>query len=209
MTRDCKSVSFVAVFSRILPMIPALDNQFCRDLFGKPYKTINGMTPEGYVIAIENKPLPSITISPQKIVFKAKTAEELSKYVESLKDKFLSINLPIDYSAFGVNFEYQWMDLPEDPSLWMRNCFIKDNISIEGTTCFCNHVALRFILNETEALNIEIMPRNGIRNGILASINHHHAIGGKAFPKQSDLEQMFAASTELLEQIIFNHIISN
>lgn len=78
-------LSFVAVLKRPLMVIPNMDGKFCRELFGMPYETFNGITPDGYVIAINNKPFPLIVISPTKIIFKAENKDVLLKYVEAVK----------------------------------------------------------------------------------------------------------------------------
>lgn len=60
------SIAFVGVYNAILPMIPGLDNKFCRHLFDNPDETVNGMSAEGYTISINKKPFPLVVFNPQK-----------------------------------------------------------------------------------------------------------------------------------------------
>lgn len=206
MKKNCISASFVAVFTQALPVIPPLDNKFCKDLFGLPYDTINGLTNEGYIIAIENKPMPSVTITPQKIVVKAQSVLNLATYVDSLAKEFKSKGIPMASSAYGINTEYQWLDLNSPSSEWMWNRFINPAMAT-ATMNQCNKVSFRFVVNDSEAVNMEFMPRVGINDGIFASVNHHHAIGLNEFPTQGLLKVMFEDSQRLLEKIFFPTII--
>lgn len=205
MDKEVISVSFVAVFSKILPNVPALENKFCRDLFGMPYDTFNGVTQEGYVIAVENKPMPSITITPQKIVFKAKTVDELAKYVNAIAREFASKSIPMAYSAFGVNSEYQWINLPETAGRWIWQHFINPTLG-NGESNQCNSISLRFGINESEHLNMEFLPRIGRHDGVFASINHHHSIGGNELPNHEVLAKLFKDTTVLIDEQFRNII---
>lgn len=206
MKKERISVSFVAVFSQALPGVPALENKFCRELFGMPYDTFNGMTPEGYVIAVENKPMPSITITPQKIVFKAQKVEELANYVAALAKEFKSNGIPMDSAAFGINSEYQWIDMDSQSSEWIWNRFINPSMAIAPMNQ-CNRVSFRFVMNENEVVNLEFMPRVGRNDGIFASVNHHHASEMKEFPSQDMLRKLFESSEEFLEEKFFSILV--
>ena len=78
-------LSFVGVLKQPLPIIPNMESRFCRDLFGMPYDTFNGITPEGYVIAINGKPFPMVVVSPTKIIIKAESKDSLIKYTGAIK----------------------------------------------------------------------------------------------------------------------------
>ena len=84
MNKKCISISFVGVLSQPINL-PMLSNDFCQGLFGNPSETFNGLTPEGYVIALNNKPMPMIVFNPQKFIFKASSLEELAKYIAVIK----------------------------------------------------------------------------------------------------------------------------
>lgn len=208
MNRECISVSFVAVFSQALPGVPALENKFCRELFGMPYDTFNGLTNEGYVIALENKPMPSIIITPQKIVFKAQNVAELAKYVDALAKEFKSKDIPMASSAFGVNSEYQWIGMTTPPSEWIWKRFINPSMAI-GQMNQCNRLSFRFVMNEFEELNLELMPRVGRNDGIFASVNHHHASEINEFPTEKMLSKLFEDSGDFLDDKLFSIIIGN
>ena len=201
--------SFVAVLQQPLMVIPNMDVGFCNRLFGKPYDTFNGITPEGYVIAINNKPFPMIVISPTKIIFKAENKESLLKYVKEVKGEFKKMNIPISLAAFGINSEYQWLGLEENADTWMWSHFIDKNINTGNEYHVCNNVNLRIGLNENQYVNVEIAPRMGIRNGLFANINHHHTVVLDALPDTEVLikyieESDIAISSNVIVKIIEN-----
>lgn len=201
--------SFVAVLQQPLMVIPNMDVGFCNRLFGKPYDTFNGITPEGYVIAINNKPFPMIVISPTKIIFKAENKESLLKYVKEVKGEFKKMNIPISLAAFGINSEYQWLGLEENADTWMWSHFIDKNINTGNEYHVCNNVNLRIGLNENQYVNVEIAPRMGIRNGLFANINHHHNVVLDELPDTEVLikyieESDIAISSNVIVKIIEN-----
>ena len=117
-------LSFVGVLKQPLMVIPNMDGKFCRELFGMPYETFNGITPDGYAIALNNKPFPLVVISPTKIIIKAESKDILLKYVGAVKEELFKMNIPISLSAFGINSEYQWLGLEENADTWLWNHFI-------------------------------------------------------------------------------------
>ena len=76
-------LSFVGVLKQPLMVIPNMDGKFCRELFGMPYETFNGITPDGYAIALNNKPFPLVVISPTKIIIKAESKDILIKSIRN------------------------------------------------------------------------------------------------------------------------------
>ena len=202
-------LSFVAVLKQPLMVIPNMDGKFCRELFGMPYETFNGITPDGYVIAINNKPFPLIVISPTKIIFKAENKDILLKYVEAVKGELQKMNIPISLSAFGINSEYQWLGLDANADIWMWNHFIDKKINTGNEYHVCNKMNLRVGINENQFANIELAPRVGIRNGLFANVNHHHNIVLDELPTTDVLNKYIEESNITINSNVIAKIIEN
>lgn len=202
-------ISFVGVFKQPLMVIPDMDGKFCRELFEMPYETFNGNTPEGYVIAINNKPFPMVIISPTKIIIKAENRDSLIKYVVAIKSELKRMNVPISLVAFGINSEYQWLGLDANADTWMWNHFINKDIITGKEYNVCNKVNLRIGINDNQFANIEIMPRVGIRNGLFANINHHHNIVLDELPNAESLKIIIDESNSTITTNVIDKIIDN
>jgi len=191
-----------------------MDGKFCRELFGMPYETFNGITPEGYTITINNKPFPLIVISPTKIIFKAENKESLLKYVEAIKSELQRIskedfNIPVSLAAFGINSEYQWLGLDENADTWIWNHFIDKKIRTGNEYHVCNKINLRIGINDNQFANIELAPRIGIRNGLFANINHHHNIALDELPNADILDKYIEDSDIVINSNVISKIIEN
>lgn len=210
MKRSQICTSFVGIFKSPLSWIPNLDNQFCRDLFGKPYDTMNGMTPEGYTIAINNKPFPMVIINPEKLIVKGETIEALAGYTESLIRELEKCGLSkIGFSAYGINGEYQWLELPTNADIWICEHFMKDSIFNSHEYHVCNNLNFRINYGETQYLNVDIAPRVGIRDGLYANINHHHNHIIDVFPDTADFLKLIEESEKIVEDNIILRLIEN
>lgn len=187
------SVAFVGVYNAIQPMIPGLDNKFCRHLYNNPDDTINGMSPDGYTISINNRPLPMVVINSQKIIFKSENIDTLTSYVCKVKQEFGKIGFGPQYAAFGINYEYQFLDLNDKAESWINNKFLRPDI-FGGKEKKCNVLSLRFDIDDSERVNMLFEPRVGIHNGVFMSINHHHASFLDELPKEDTLRDLFKQS---------------
>lgn len=199
MKKERISVAFVGVYNAIQSMIPGLDNKFCRHLYDNPDETINGMTPDGYAISISNKPFPIVVINPQKIIFKSGDIDTLTSYVCKVKNEFKKIGFCPKYAAFGINYEYQFLDLNDKAELWINNKFLRSDI-FGGKEKKCNVLSLRFDVNDSERINMLFEPRVGIHNGVFMSINHHHASILDDLPEEDTLKYLFEQSKSKIEK---------
>lgn len=201
--------SFVGVFKQPLMVIPNMDGKFCRELFGMPYDTFNGITPEGYVIAINNKPFPMVVINPTKIIIKAENKDILIKYVEAVKNELKNMEVPLSLAAFGINSEFQWLGLDANAETWLWNHFIDKDINTGNEYHMCNKINMRIGINDNQFANVEVMPRMGIRNGLFANINHHHNEVLDDIPDASDLDRYICESDSTIYANIIEKIIEN
>lgn len=191
-------------------MLPNVDNQFAKDLFGVPNNDIlNGITPEGYVIAVSNKPFPMVMLNSAKLMIKAQDVRSLLNYMASLKEELNKMGLTISFSSFGVNSEYQWVEIDKNPESWLWEHFIKEAFRSENTFRVCNKLNLRIGINEEEVANVEIEPRRGVRDGIFANVNHHHNQALDAIPTGEEAVALIQKSIETIDSEILQKIIEN
>ena len=207
MKRNCISVSFVGVFGGGLPMIPQLDKEFCKTVFGLPNETISGLTPDGFVVKVNNRPFPSVVINTQRISFMADSNESLYRYMEAINAKFLEMGFHANLVAFGLNYDYEWLELDGYSEDWLWKRFVSPNVQVDGKRGACSRIALRFGINDNELVNIAIEPRVGTNNGIFASINHHHNWSIGFLPSKEKLEELYGRSVEVLKNKYFSNLI--
>ena len=207
--RDYFSISFVGVWEKPLDVLPNFDNRFAKDLFGAPYDTFNGFTPDGYVVAIENKPFPMVVLSSTRLVIKAKDRNSLQQYMETLQPKIVEFVHGNSFSSFGINSEYQWTDINESSEVWLWKHFINPSLSDEYSFQMCNKLNLRIGINESQVANVEIEPRRGIRNGIFANINHHHNQILNSIPIGEEAKLLIESSIKTIEERIIKRLIEN
>lgn len=203
------SITFVGVWERPLSVLPNFENKFAKDLFGQPYDTFCGFTPDGFVVAIENKPFPMIMLGPTRLVVKAKDKESLLNYIEAIKPEIDSRVSGFRFSSFGINSEYQWTDIGESPEVWLWNHFINPSLSCSSQVQMCSKLNFRLGINETQVANVEIEPRRGIRNGIFANINHHHNQFLSGMPIGEEAKSLIESSIETIEERIIKRLIEN
>lgn len=208
MERKCISISFVGVYTQPTN-IPTLDNDFCKNLFNVPSDTFYGVSPEGFVITVNNKPFPLIIIGPQRILFKAASREMLFQYIYAIKRKLSELGVNLSFNAYGVNYEYEWTELEDNSDIWLWNHFVNPNLSIDNGYRVCNGISLRLSTNENKVMNVQVEQRAGIRNGIFASFNHHHNLLLQEFPNEDELTEIYNTSQVYLEDEVILKIIEN
>ncbi|MCB1179026.1 MAG: hypothetical protein KDK36_15680 [Leptospiraceae bacterium] len=125
------TASFVGVWEKPFMNIPTLDRKFCLDLFGDPYLTTCGMTPEGFVIAKQfmNPPHPSVIINPNRIQITELSISRVCEIANSFLD-ILKKHNPSDmihpFASIGINSEHEWIGLKDSTHVWMKNKFFKN-----------------------------------------------------------------------------------
>lgn len=195
MKRNRIAVSFVGVFKVPQIMIPQLDSNFCKNIFGIPESTIASITPTGFIIKHKVYSTPVVAITPQKIIVGAKDLEKLEKYIVALKEK-----LPeYDFAAYGLNQELEWLDLPMSANKWMFQRFIQPKFALnDEDQAFCGKLNLQYVISDKERLLLDFEPRNNVDNGLFLSVNHHNQYLISGFPNVDKLKELFARSEEKL-----------
>lgn len=174
MKKDRISIAFVGVYDQIIPIIPQLNADFCKNIFGTPENTLIGVSQEGLVISTQNKPFPLVVIGQQRLVIKASKEDILKQYMRTIDEELSKYNLPIRFSAYGINYEYQFLDINMQAEDWMWRSFIGNNVLTTAKYQSCSKISFRFGINDAESLNISIEPRVGVRDGLFIDVNHHH-----------------------------------
>lgn len=205
------NLSYVAIWKQPMTMMPQMDGMFCRELFGLPYETVNGLTPDGYTIAVNNKPYPMVIINPEKLIVKAQDINSLISYVEAVKTEIGKKSIPnfdMSISAFGINFEKEILDLNENAEVWMWNRFIKESVTTVSDFHLCGKLTLRIGINENQVANIDIEPRMGVDNGIFININHHHNQSCDYIPGAEQLRNMVETSVATISSKVIDNLFN-
>lgn len=201
MKSNLLSIGFVGVFQSPVQVIPTLSAEFCKNLFDAPDDTFHGIGTDGFVIAQNNNHIPMVIVNTSRIMIKAPGETELSKYLEKLKKAFEDLKFSHDFLSFGINYEYQCLNLDSNSESWLWHHFIKSEKN--GA---CNSLSFRFNLNDNELLNIKLDPRAGVRNGIFISVNHHHNMLLKGLPVTTQLQQLVKPSKMEVKNVLKNLI---
>lgn len=196
------SISFVGVLSIPLSKIPALSREFGKELFDNDAGTDTFFGPDGLVIMIPNKIVPMVVINPLKITIKAATADKMNQILSSLITKLKEEGVNTALSAFGINYEIQYLNLEKESETWLWNRFIKDEIKTTLPENFCNKLNFRINVNEQQSLNISIEPRVGVHDGLFVGVNHHHNVSFNEFPPINELETYAKNSSDVINRVL-------
>ncbi|RHU24311.1 MULTISPECIES: hypothetical protein [Parabacteroides] len=212
MTRNVISTAFVGVFKNLHNNIPVLDNKFCKDLFGNPYDTNCGIGPEGFFIGM-NKPVPRVVISPQKIVFVMSKLDDVFNTVEKVQEEIMRVtdnSFDFALSSYGLNYEYEFLELEKPAPIWLGCKFASsiNNVAESDNLVSCTGIGLQFVLDESNAIAVDIQPRNGVIDGLFMSVNHHHDVKMESLPSKQILEQAFDESQKMVENKVVNTILN-
>lgn len=175
-----------------------------------PYETVNGLTPEGYTIAVNNKPYPMVIINPAKLIVKAQDIESLVCYVEAIKNELKRINpeFKMALSAFGINFEKEILGLGENAEVWMWDHFINGNIAPNSDFHLCGKLTLRIGLDDNQVANVDVEPRMGVDDGVFININHHHNQNSDSIPDALQLRSLIETSIEKVNSEVVDHLFN-
>ncbi len=213
MRRNLISVSFVGVFYEEKREIPLLENRFCKDIFGDPYNTNSGVSPDGFCIDYMGKPAPKIIVGPQRIAFIVTSVDELFEYMSKVEQQ-INVQTGGKFSfklkAFGLNYEYEWLDLDEMTQVWLGRKFLANNVCANMSEHFrvlCNTINFSISPTNDTCYNIDIQPRVNVPNGLFAAVNHHHQGILDTLPDDETLSRLYEESRSLLENDILSTII--
>ena len=119
------------------------------------------------------------------------------------------MHVPISFSAFGINSEYQWTGLDSNVESWLWNHYINKSIDSRKEIQLCTQLNFRIGLNDNQFVNVELAPRMGIRNGLYANINHHHNMVLEDIPDSAKLAEYIDKSDEIIISDVIANIIEN
>ena len=202
------SIAYVALLQQKLPKYPMMNNleqqklwnRFCKDLFEKPYETVNGFYPDGYLVSANTSLYPALYITNDKVVCKTKNKEDLSNYLCKLND-FLKKNDPEilkNFRAFGLNYEYK-IDL-NDVSSFLIDRFCSEKIKTSSDrTVICNSISLSVVAPPSQRYNFQIQTKD---NTCFIEINHHHEEIFTSLHSGKDLLNIIAESQTSVENIL-------
>ncbi|MBQ3715302.1 MAG: hypothetical protein IJM92_09520 [Fibrobacter sp.] len=196
------SISFVGVLSTPLSKIPTLSREFGKELFGNESGTDAFFGPDGLVIMIPNKIVPMVIINQIKITVKADSADKMNQILSSLIAKLKEEGVNTALSAFGINYEIQYLNLEKESETWLWDRFIKDNIKTKLSEKFCNKLNFRMNVNEQQSLYMSIEPRMGVHDGLFVGVNHHHNISFNELPPIDEFDKYVKNSCNVVDNVL-------
>ncbi|MDX1960724.1 MAG: hypothetical protein SFU98_19285 [Leptospiraceae bacterium] len=193
--------SFVGVWEKPLQAIPEFDRRFSLNLFGDPYSTTCGFTPEGYVIAKQfaPSPQPSVIISPARIQVSELTitrvTEVYSQVFQELKQQFPH-DMMFPFSSIGINSEHEWLELESTSETILNKRFFANLLYSQSDTERILPFDVRFEwrFKDQTKLNVLLQPRAGIPNGVFAGINDDRFWSEKPLPNSELILDLFTES---------------
>lgn len=209
MKRNRMSISFVGVFTTPLSNIPAFDPITSANLLNIPQNNVlAGFTPDGFVIRNSINPFPIACINPQKVICAAVNEDQLFNLVQKVYTRLFEMGVTSNFSAYGINFEYEWTDVECLNQLWLSKRFLNKSITSANPGMQCQGLSFTLPLNDHEAISTNVTLRVGNDRGIFASINHHNAYPYQGMKSPEELQKLFLHSTQLLESNLFKIIES-
>lgn len=196
------SVAFVGVYEQNLSFIPAFSPDFCKNLFHQPATTVFGITPDGFVITIDKRQMPLVGVAQNRISVRAQDEETLTQILTTIVEELKKSGVYLKCSAFGLNYEYQWLQMQEPAEIWMQKRFIKRDLLKTAKLQSCQQISLRAEINATELINLTIEPRVGVNDGLYVNVNHHHILQPRDIPQPKELKDLFIQSGEQTETIL-------
>ena len=196
------SVAFVGVYEQNLSFIPAFSPDFCKNLFHQPATTVFGITPDGFVITIEKRQMPLVVVAQNKISVRTQEEDTLTQILKSVVEELKKSGVSLKCSAFGLNYEDQWLQMQEPAEIWMQKRFIKRDLLKTAKLQSCQQISFRAEINATELVNLTIEPRAGVNDGLYANVNHHHILQSEDIPQPEKLKELFVRSITQTENIL-------
>ncbi|HNF17276.1 MAG TPA: hypothetical protein PK453_26700 [Leptospiraceae bacterium] len=210
MRYDLLSCTFVGVWEKPFLNIQEFDRRFALDLFGDPYSTTCGLTPEGYLITKQFSPPPQagVIINPGRIQVSEKNPAELSRVLTLVMDKLRESN-PSDmlhpFSSIGINSEHVWSGLPYT-SLEFFQKKIARELPVPGSKIFPYDIRMEVEENNFK-FHLMIQPRNGIENAVFTGVNDDRFWSEKACPSRDQFMDLFTDSISEIRRIFEEYIL--
>jgi hypothetical protein len=200
------SASFVGIWEKPFTNLPNFDRKFCLDLFGDPYHTTCGVTPEGFVVAKQftPPPHPSLVINPNRIQITELSITKTCDLTHLLLTTLQETN-PTDmlfpFSSIGINMEHEWLELEKLSHVIFLEKFFHSSFFPQDQIIPYD---LRFELRSSNnlKLNFIFQPRSGLKNAIFVGTNDDKFWSEKPAPSREQLLDMFTDSaTEIRKRL--------
>lgn len=197
--------SFVGVWNMPLGEFQ-VDAKAWQDIFGDPFTTQIGPSPEGLSFRKLGKPpQPAVVVGPQRVIVTAPSIAEAAQIYEKVKailDTALQGRIPL-FADVGLNSEHEWIEL--DTNLRPAQAFLAKRFvrgamhELNGDAVF---EALSFRLKLSSGLNLGVRmePRADRNDGVFVAINDHRQ-WNKAMPSPSELSDVLAQSIENVRRL--------
>jgi hypothetical protein len=187
--------------------MPMLENKFCKDLFGDPYTTEVGFTPDGLIINLANAqiPNPHVILGPLKADFVCNTLDLLCSIAEKVFTELVKLNISqLEIGAVGVNTEHEFLELSEPSQSYLTNRFLlKGFQNDQDFPLIMSDLRFQVKINENDSYNLLIQPRANQPNGLYMNINAHKQVKITGMPPKKTLVELYNKTKNDLNKLIF------
>lgn len=200
--------TFVGLWAKPISIIPQFDNRFAKDLFGDPYQTTLGITPDGLTIAKAEPagvPTSAVVIGNSKFQVSHASLDKLCEVVMSIFGKLKPAipDFEIKFAQYGLNFEYTVSELDKTSIEWMGEKYLKFEGSQElGYKIVANELRFGISRDDGTTFAIVVQPRFNDLNAIFVQINDHRSALLEVTSGE-DLRANFMESRSQIENEIF------
>lgn len=175
---------FVGVWREVLRELPVLGRPFCLELFGEPYFTDCGLTPEGFQVFLPGRtPSPVFLVSPVRMQVYSPDMAQVGQVFDSVAAELGRLSdgrVGLEFSAIGLNSEYEWLDLPKPAHEWIGNLALNERLREVDRRGFVTASDIRIAMapyGKDTLYNLTIQPRAGKENAAYISVNDHREWG--------------------------------
>jgi len=206
------SYSFVGIWQTPMVRIPMLDNKFCKDLFGDPYRTDAAVMPDGLFITMASRVIPSpiVQVGQQKILVITPTLETTVDTLVKLKTELSTKEFNLELKSYGINFEFE-LTIEENAIDFLANNFVFKNLQInnkEGIKIYPTDINFTILNGETEKFVILIQPRLNKEKALFLSINCHNEKALPSLPSKEEISTTFDDTIKYIENNIFKALFN-
>lgn len=204
MSHTILSYSFVGIWEKPLPQIPVLDNKFNKDLFGDPYTTTAGFSPDGFTILKSGSiPPKTVVINPIRLEIVCLGIDEVSQVLNKIGSELkrvLGTDFQFKFSSFGLNTEYEVKLTKGNFEEWMSRRFFTGIQPLDKTSRIVGtQVNFEYQVSKEEKYAVLVQPRVNDTSSVFIQVNDHKS---KDVPDLKEFEQLFSESIEKVKNII-------
>lgn len=164
--------TFVGILNNPFTSLPNFDESSLINLLELPYETQIAKDHNGIAIQARNRYVGAI-LNKDRFVVTAESPEMLNRIITRVVRELKKTHLMIAISAYGLNYEIEYIKLPDVSTKWLWENFMS-NVAVNNTFHECNKVDFRLGIAANQYFNFSFEPRVNNPHAVFLNLNHHH-----------------------------------